>query len=121
MDVDFLIDCSGFSSGILKRDASNVFHSFSDELLCDTAIFARTQQEESLPPYTLAVGMNAGWRWKIPLQNMFGNGYVFSRRFLSVEDAKREFSEKTGILEDNMKTIPFRPGYFEKQWYDNTL
>lgn len=118
---DIIFDCSWFNSKILSRNQSNRFVSYSDELLCDTALFWRSSGDEKLPCYTLSSAMSCWWRWRIPLKNMYWNWYVFSSKFQDIEDAKKEFSKASGILIKDMRLISFNPWYNTCSWYKNSI
>jgi len=120
-ECDFLVDCSWFHSKILSRNTRNKFISFEKELICDTALYGRTPKDDSLPCYTLSNAMSAWWRWKIPLKEIYGNWYVFSQKFQSISDAKKEFSEKSWIDINTIWEIHFSPWYNSQSWYKNTL
>jgi tryptophan halogenase len=66
--------------------------------------------------------MNAGRRWRIPLQHRTGNGYVFSSRFID-EDAARE--ELLASIEDPVLAEPrllrFQAGRRPKSWARNCV
>lgn len=120
-ECDFLVDCSWFHSKILSRNTYNKFVSFEKELICDTALYGRTPKDDSLPCYTLSSAMSAWWRWKIPLKEIYGNWYVFSQKFQSISDAKKEFSEKSWIDISAIRVIHFSPWYNSQSWYKNSL
>ena len=72
--------------------------------------------------------LDNGWVWNIPLWNRIGTGYVFSSRFISDEDAKREFRRHlatTGSKERadraDMFLVNIKHGYRRRAWVGNVV
>ena len=87
---DFFIDCSGFRSLLLAGELGVEWEDWSQWLPCDRALPVPTERRGELTPYTRVTAMEAGWRWRIPLQHRTGNGYVFSSRFIDEDKAREE-------------------------------
>lgn len=91
--ADLYLDCSGFGSILLEKKLQVDFESVNDILPCDKAVVMQTQytnpQQECFP-YTRATAMDAGWRFTIPIFTRIGNGYVYSSKHISAEDAEKE-------------------------------
>ena len=83
---DLFIDCSGFRSLLLANALGVGWDDWSKWLPCDRA-FAVPSERDELSPYTRSTAMEAGWRWRIPLQHRTGNGYVFSSSFIDENEA----------------------------------
>src|SRR5206468_3177315 len=60
---------------------------WSKWLPCDRAVAMPCETTRGITPYTGVIAMEAGWRWRIPLQHRTGNGYVHASAFISEEDA----------------------------------
>ena len=87
IEGDLFVDCSGFVSLLLGKTLGEPFEDWSKWLPADRAVAMPCKTEGAVTPYTSAIAMPAGWRWRIPLQHRTGNGYVYSSKFLSDEDA----------------------------------
>ncbi|MFZ9646003.1 MAG: tryptophan 7-halogenase [Fluviibacter sp.] len=97
--ADLFVDCTGFRS-ILLNELSVPFHSYDEWLPCDRAVAMPTSYTDPVAecfPYTRATTMNSGWRWTIPIYNRVGNGYVYSSKFISDDQAEHEL--RTAINE----------------------
>jgi 2-polyprenyl-6-methoxyphenol hydroxylase-like FAD-dependent oxidoreductase len=124
--ADFFIDCSGFHSILTRKLFNNSWRSFSQELLCNKAIALQTplDPQQALRPYTVATALNHGWSWQINLKNRVGNGYVFSDRFVSEQQATEEFLQHLGLAVDadvNPRIIAMEPGRVQSHWNKNCL
>lgn len=86
LSADLFIDCSGFRSLLLGKALGVEWEDWSKWLVCDRA-FAVPSERGELSPYTRSTAMEAGWRWRIPLQHRTGNGYVFSTSFIGEDEA----------------------------------
>ena len=105
VDADLYIDCTGQASALGGAQSSWV--SF-DSILPDTAIVRKREyidKEKEMVPYTNAKGMSAGWQWTIPTWDYISEGYVFSSKHQTEEEAKEEFGDG--------KVIKFRNGRYE--------
>jgi tryptophan halogenase len=87
VDGDFFIDCSGFRSLLLGSKLKVAWEDWSKWLPCDRAFAVPSESANELTPYTRSTAVEAGWRWRIPLQTRTGNGYVFSTGFTNEQDA----------------------------------
>ena len=108
----YWVDASGF-----KRILINAFGTkfIKSELPCNGAVFKKIEDV----PYeqnwsrritdmmTISTTGNAGWFWHIPLKRGRGRGYVYSRDFLSEEDAAREFGG------GEVSFLRYEPGWLE--------
>ena len=116
--ADYFIDCSGFKSIL----SSEKFISYSDVLVNDRAIFFRTKTKEKIKPYSHAITMNSGWLWVVDhSQGYSGNGYVYSSKYITDNDALKELEEKYKMKIEDYKTIPFKTGRKEKHWVGNVI
>ena len=116
--ADYFIDCSGFKS-ILSDEK---YVSYSDSLVNDRAIFFRTKTKEKIRPYSHAITMNSGWLWVVDhSQGYSGNGYVFSSKYITDEEALKELEEKYKMKIKDYKTIPFKTGRKERHWVGNVI
>lgn len=84
---DLFVDASGFRSLLLGEALGVGFEDWSHWLPCDRAMAVPCASGGDFTPYTRAIARKAGWQWRIPLQNRIGNGYVYSSRHLSDDEA----------------------------------
>jgi hypothetical protein len=117
------IDCSGFKRTINKQAFDTPFHSYSDSLLNDAAVTVSTPISEPSINYTRSIAMDYGWMWQIPLTQRVGNGYVYSKRFCTAEQAELELRKKLGIrhTQVNFKHINMKVGRLTEHWTQNCL
>jgi 2-polyprenyl-6-methoxyphenol hydroxylase-like FAD-dependent oxidoreductase len=123
--ADLYIDCSGFTSILMDKTLNEPFESYADYLLCDSAIAMPTQfkddPKKECHPYTKATTMNAGWRWTIPTFNRVGNGYVYSSKHISAEDAEKELRDVLGEYDAPAKHLKIRCGKHERVAVKNVV
>ncbi|MDP9421398.1 MAG: tryptophan 7-halogenase, partial [Pseudomonadota bacterium] len=117
---DLFIDCSGFASLLIGKALGEPFHDWSKWLPCDRAVAMPCRTETAVTPYTSAIAMEAGWRWRIPLQHRTGNGYVFSSSFISEEKAAEAL---VGAVEGEPiaepRVLKFKAGRRTRSWVRN--
>lgn len=120
---DLFVDCTGFSRVLISNMRNIEFNSFDKYLPCDSALVFQTDLDESgkIHPFTRAIAMNAGWMWEIPTQSRKGNGYVFSSKYISEEEALKEAEEFHGIEIDDYRVLSFKPGYYSAPWQNNCV
>ncbi len=94
---DFFADCSGFRGLLIEGALKAGYEDWTHWLPCDRAIAAPCERKGPLTPYTRSTAREAGWQWRIPLQHRVGNGYVYSSKFISDDDAER-------TLRDNLES-----------------
>lgn len=82
--ADFYIDCTG----ILIADAlKSGFEDWTDWLPCNRMVSIGSAPGGALPSHTRAIAHEAGWQWRIPLQDRGGNGFVYSGAYMDSEAA----------------------------------
>jgi tryptophan halogenase len=119
---DFFIDCSGFRSLLLAGKLGAEWEDWSKWLVCDRALPVPTERCGDLTPYTRVIAMDAGWRWRIPLQHRTGNGYVFSSRFIDEDKAREELLaslDESRLAEPRL--LKFQAGRRTKSWVRNCV
>src|SRR5690606_15487957 len=87
VEADLFIDCSGFRGLLIEQQLKAGYHDWTDWLPCDRAAAVPSEGHGPPEPYTLAAAREAGWQWRIALQHRVGNGYVYSSRFISDDEA----------------------------------
>lgn len=111
--ADLFIDCSGFKSLLLEKTLGSPFISYADYLPCDKAVVVPTQYtdpEKECFPYTRATTMTSGWRFTIPIFTRVGNGYIYSSKFISKEDAEKELRQSVGEFEATARHLDMKCG-----------
>lgn len=123
---DLFVDCTGFRGLLINKALGEPFISFSESLLCDSAIAMQVPtniKEDGINPYTKATALSSGWVWEIPLYGRNGTGYVYSSAFISKEDAEQEFRQHLGAVADNREVshIKMRIGRNRNSWVKNCV
>lgn len=123
IEGDLFIDCSGFRSVLLGETLGEGWESWSEWLPCDRAVAVPCESPAGeIEPFTRAIAMPAGWRWRIPLQHRIGNGYVFSSAHCSEDDA---VAALLGSIEGRALAKPrllcFSPGRRARAWSGNVV
>ena len=120
---DFFVDCSGFASILLQKTLKVPFVSFSENLFNDSAVAIPTDIETEIPAETLSTALSNGWAWKIPLTNRFGNGYVFSSKYCSQDEAETELRSHLNILESDAEArhLKMKVGRVQETWAKNCV
>lgn len=119
---DFFIDCSGLHALLIDKTLHVGYEDWSHWLPCDAAWAVPSQRLDPLPSFTRATAHTAGWQWRIPLQHRTGNGHVFSRRFIDVEDAKQVLVNNIqGEILAEPRLIKFLTGRRKQFWHKNCV
>ena len=122
VEGDLFIDCSGFRSLLLGETLEEPWEDWSRWLPCDRAIAVPCRGNGTLLPYTTATAMEAGWRWRIPLQHRVGNGYVYCSEHVDDDDARTAFLaalEAEPLAEPRL--LRFRAGRRRRSWVRNVV
>jgi flavin-dependent dehydrogenase len=129
--ADLFLDCTGFKSLLLEQHMGSEFSSFKNQLFNDRALATQipyTDRINQMETYTDCVAMDAGWVWNIPLWHRVGTGYVYSSKYISDDDAEKEFREYLSeryspeIAESaNLRPIKIKHGKRKKAWVKNVI
>ncbi|HYC98673.1 tryptophan halogenase family protein [Brevundimonas sp.] len=87
---DLFIDCSGFRGLLIEQTLHSGYEEWTHWLPCNRAVAVPSETVEPPVPYTRSTADAAGWRWRIPLQNRVGNGYVYSSDFITDDQAQEQ-------------------------------
>lgn len=120
---DLFIDCSGFSGLLIRKTLDTPFQSYAKVLPNDAAIAMPTALEGDIAPHTVSTAMQCGWAWQIPLSHRYGNGYVYSSRYCSVEQAEHALRVKLGLLDADVspRYLNMEIGRVEQHWHRNVV
>lgn len=121
--ADFYVDSTGFRSQLLQQALKVPFISCAESLFNDSAVVFPTPQQEKIECQTIATALKNGWAWEIPLTHRIGNGYVYSSRFCSKDDAETEFRQYLGLMDADVEArhLQFKVGRAAEHWVKNCL
>lgn len=118
--ADLFLDCSGFKR-IISSKLGAKWVDCSEFLPMNAAIAFPTEKKEEIPSHTISTAMSSGWMWRIPTQERFGNGYVYSDNFLSLDQAITEAQSCFDHPIEIAKKFNFTAGYVDKFWIKNCI
>ena len=111
---DWFVDCSGFSRILIKQTASE-FKSYDQELLVDSAVVGQTQYKklvQEFNPFSRITARPAGWQFRIPTYTRIGNGYVYSSKFTTPDQAEELLKQTTKV--EKTKHLKMSLGYYQE-------
>lgn len=120
MDVDFVIDCTGFRRGIISKLGAR-WVSYADHLPVNRAMPFWLEHDGTIPPLTLAHAQSAGWMWAIPTQSRMGCGYVYSDAHITADQAQTEIETLLGQRIEPRADIRIDAGRLDRAWIANCL
>ena len=94
--ADLYVDCSGFRGVLIEQTLETGYIHWGHWLPCDRAVAAPSEMSSPRTPYTGAHARPGGWRWRIPLQERAGNGYVYSSQAIGDDDAFEDLRVEVG-------------------------
>jgi glycine/D-amino acid oxidase-like deaminating enzyme len=120
--ADLFIDCTGFRRALISKMGAQ-WISYSDVLPVNRAMpfWIDIKDGEEIDPVTLAWAQSSGWLWKIPTQERYGCGYVYSDAHLTPDQAKAEIEAKLGQEIHPRNDIKIDAGRLDKVWINNCV
>lgn len=122
VEGDFFIDCTGFRALLIEEELATGFEDWSEWLAMDRAFAVQSEAVGAPVPYTRAIAHDAGWRWRIPLQQRVGNGLVFASEFLNDQTARDRLLgaiDGTPLFEPRL--LQFKTGRRRLAWNRNCV
>jgi tryptophan 7-halogenase len=124
LEARLFIDCSGFRRLLIDGALQTGYVDWRHWLPCDRAVAlpCTTADPTEWAPFTRSRALDAGWSWRIPLQNRVGNGYVYSSEHISDDEALsvlRGQLEGESLGEPNL--VKFRAGHVRRFWIGNCV
>ena len=123
LTADLFVDCTGFAGLLIDKTLHTPFVSFADNLFNDAVVTLSSPIGTSIPSETVATALEHGWAWKLPLTSGYGNGYVYSTRFCSPDEAETELRRHLGLLDSDTpaRHVRMRIGRVTRHWNKNCL
>lgn len=87
LGADLFVDCSGFRGLLIEQALHTGYEDWTHWLPCDRAVAVPCENVGEPTPFTRSTARTAGWQWRIPLQHRTGNGYVYSSKYISDDEA----------------------------------
>ena len=122
VEADLFIDCSGFRGLLIEQALHAGYEDWTHWLPCDRAMAVPSANVGPPMPHTRSTALAAGWQWRIPLQHRTGNGYVYSSKYLSDDEAAATLLnnlEGRALAEPRM--LRFTTGMRRKFWSKNCV
>src|SRR6266480_6106462 len=121
--ADLFVDCSGFAGLLIDKALHTPYVSFASNLFNDAAVAIPSPIGVSIPSETVSTALKHGWAWKIPLTVRYGNGYVYSTKFCSADEAETELRHHLGLLESDApaRHLKMKIGRVTRHWNKNCL
>ena len=112
---DLFIDCSGFNKVLIKKlgwkEKIYEDHLIDSAWVCQTDY---TDPELEMVNYTQSIAEPHGWRFKIGLYHRMGNGYCFSSKHVTAEDALKHFEKQIDKQKTKPRLLKWTPSRLEK-------
>ena len=122
VEGDLFIDCSGFRGLLIEQTLKTGYDDWSQWLPCDRAMAVPCESAGPLTPYTRVTALAAGWQWRIPLQHRVGNGYVYSSKCISDDEAAATLlANLDGKALADPRPLRFVTGMRKKFWNKNVI
>lgn len=119
---DLFVDSSGFRGLLIEQTLKCGYHDWSHWLPVNRAAALQCGRPEGITPFTRATAQEAGWQWRIPLQNRIGAGYVFCNHFISEEEATEKFLTRLdGEVITQPSILRFVTGHRKRFWDKNVV
>lgn len=124
-ESDFILDCSGIQRLVIGKEYNQKWISLSDQLKVNSVVSFSINNNNTIEKFTEqrteATTLNAGWLWKIPLNDVSNYGYVFDGSIISKEDAQKEITDLFGSDIKFNRYFTFDSGYYDKMWVGNSV
>ncbi len=122
VEGELFIDCSGMRALLIEGVLHTGFEDWTHWLPCDRALAVPCESVQPLLPYTRSTAHQAGWQWRIPLQNRIGNGHVYSSKFISDDEAQAVLlANLDGAPLADPRLIKFTTGMRKQGWNRNVV
>ena len=120
-DVDLVVDCLGLDS-IFNKTIDKGWVDYSKHLPVDSAIVFRKRNENISETRALtdAIAMKNGWMFKIPVADRYGCGYIYSSKFCSEDEARKELEDEGYDITESRK-LSFKSGRLKEIWKGNVV
>jgi len=119
---DFFFDCTGFQALLIGKVLGVPYVDWSHWLPCNSAQAIGCQHAGPLLPYTRSTARDAGWQWRIPTQQRTGNGHIYSREYLSDDEASAILlANLDGEAIGSPRQIRFTAGHRRESWVSNCI
>jgi len=122
IEADLFIDCSGFRGLLIAEALGAGFEDWGQWLPNDRAVAVPSANVGPPTPFTRSSARAAGWQWRIPLQHRTGNGYVYSSRHVSDDEAAATLlSHLDGEALAEPRLLRFQTGWRAAFWVKNCV
>ncbi|HLI18898.1 MAG TPA: tryptophan halogenase family protein [Rhodanobacteraceae bacterium] len=122
LEGDLFLDCSGFRGLLIEQTLRVGYEDWSHWLPCNSAVAVSCETAGPPTPYVRCTAHQAGWQWRIPLQNRIGNGYVYSNRHISDDEATATLLKHLdGRVIGEPRVLRFTAGQRRKPWDKNVV
>lgn len=118
--ADLFVDCSGFARVISSKLGAK-WVDCGEYLPMNRAFAFPTPGTNDIPSHTISKALSSGWSWRIPTQERYGNGYVFSDEFITEGQAVDELQQHYDTKIDIGRSFKFSAGYVNKFWIKNCV
>lgn len=133
---DLFVDCTGYRSMLLGGKMKAEFVDVSDQLPNNRAWATPIKYKDvykEMQPYTSCTALKNGWAWYTPIASRIGNGYAYSDKHTTPEEALLEFKEYLAsdnvpvkLSKEEIDKLPFfeikmKPGYYKQAMIKNVV
>ena len=119
---ELFIDCTGFRGLLIEQTLQAGYDDWSHYLPVDRAVAQACELDGPPSPYTRATAHEAGWQWRIPLQNRLGNGHVYCSEHISDDAAYAQLRQGLDAAPiSEPKFLRFKTGIRRKSWHKNVV